>query len=157
MSTPQKEAERAADGNSSFNLRELLLPLATILIAVGLGFLASGQTNGQGPLPRDENDQQKEYRRELHSYFWGIGLALGLTLVPFALVYWSAMSPFSLAVTVGVFAFVQIVVHFRFFLHIDPPRQKRDDLYLILFSTLILGVMGAGSIWIMGDLAGRMH
>ncbi len=103
------------------------------------------------------SDQTAEnYRRDLHSYFWGIGLALVLTLVPFALVYWKAMSPFSLAIAIGAFALVQMVVHFRFFLHINPPRQKRDDLYLILFSSLVVVVMVSGTIWIMTNLAARM-
>ena len=156
MSASQNEAGLAAGGKSPFNLRNLLLPLVAIMAAVGLGSFAGRPTKGRDPAPRDEHDE-KAYRRELHSYFWGVGLALGLTLVPFALVYWSMMSPNSLAVIIGVFAFVQIVVHFRFLLHVDPPRQKRDDLYLILFSTLILVTMGAGTIWIMGDLAERMH
>lgn len=103
------------------------------------------------------SDQTAEnYRRDLHSYFWGIGLALALTMVPFALVYWKAMSPFGLCIAIGAFALVQMVVHFRFFLHIDPPRQKRDDLLLILFSGLVILIMVSGTIWIMTNLAARM-
>ena len=58
---------------------------------------------------------------------------------------------------VGVLAFIQIVVHFRFFLHIDPPNQNTSDLMLILFTSLILMAMVGGTIWILGDLAARMH
>ena len=50
---------------------------------------------------------------------------------------------------------VQMIVHFRFFLHIGF-HQKREDLQLILFSTLLLFLMVAGTIWIMASLAGRM-
>lgn len=110
----------------------------------------------EAPASAPANRQAEDYRRDLHSYFWGIGLALALTMVPFALVYWKAMSPFGLYVAIGAFALVQMVVHFRFFLHINPPRQKRDDLYLILFSSLILIVMISGTIWIMANLAMRM-
>ena len=102
------------------------------------------------------NTDNDEYRRDLHSYIWGLVLALTLTSVPFALVYWTLLSRDALICTIGAFALVQIVVHFRFFLHINPPKQKVDDLQLILFSSLILIVMAGGTIWIMANLAVRM-
>lgn len=110
----------------------------------------------EAPASAQADQNAEDYRRDLHSYFWGIGLALVLTMVPFGLVYWKAMPQFDLYIAIGAFALVQMVVHFRFFLHIDPPRQKRDDLYLILFSSLILIVMISGTIWIMANLAMRM-
>jgi cytochrome o ubiquinol oxidase operon protein cyoD len=75
--------------------------------------------------------------------------------VPFALVHWVAMPRLSLPSVIGAFALAQMVVHFRFFLHIGF-RQKREDLQLILFSTLLLVIMVAGTIWIMASLAMRM-
>ncbi|MEO9101117.1 MAG: cytochrome C oxidase subunit IV family protein, partial [Rhodoferax sp.] len=92
---------------------------------------------------------------EFHSYVWGIGLALLLTVLPFALVHWQAIPRLWLVVTIGVFALLQMVVHFRFFLHIGF-KQNRDDLQLILFSTLLLVIMVAGTLWIMASLAMRM-
>jgi len=102
-------------------------------------------------------DPEAEHRRELRSYIYGFVLALLLTAVPFALVYWSALPHYWMVTTIGVFAVIQVVVHFRFFLHIKPPRQKVDDLHLILFSTLILALMGGGTIWVLANLATRMH
>jgi cytochrome o ubiquinol oxidase operon protein cyoD len=102
-------------------------------------------------------DQECEAKRQLRSYIWGISLALAMTLPPFALVYWSALPRFWLLVAIGGFAVVQIVVHFRFFLHIDLSKQKREDLQLILFSALILVLMGGGTLWIMANLALRMN
>jgi cytochrome o ubiquinol oxidase operon protein cyoD len=99
--------------------------------------------------------RKREERKEFYSYVWGIALALLLTLVPFALVHWAAMPRLPLLSVIGVFALAQIVVHFRFFLHIGF-RQKREDLQLILFSTLLLVIMVAGTIWIMANLAMRM-
>ena len=98
---------------------------------------------------------KQEERHEFHSYLWGIGLALLLTLVPFALVQWVGMPRVALLIVIGAFALVQMLVHFRFFLHVSF-RQKRDDLQLILFSTLLLTIMVAGTIWIMASLALRM-
>ncbi|NMM38159.1 MAG: cytochrome-c oxidase [Glaciimonas sp.] len=104
----------------------------------------------------DETATRKlEERKVFHSYVWGISLALSLTLLPFALMHWGAMRGLSLLGVIGALALVQMVVHFHFFLHIGW-RQKRDDLLLILFSTLLMVIMVAGTIWIMANLAMRM-
>lgn len=101
--------------------------------------------------------QRKEQeRREFRSYAWGLGLALTLTVLPFALVQWNPGMPrLPLLIAVGVFALLQMLVHFRCFLHIGF-RQQREDLQLILFSALLLVIMVGGTIWIMGSLAARM-
>jgi cytochrome o ubiquinol oxidase operon protein cyoD len=103
------------------------------------------------------DDQAAEFWRELRSYLYGILLAFALTGVPFALVYWSAIPRYWIFVAIGVLGVIQVAVHFRFFLHIDPPRQKRDDLHLMLFSALILTMMTGGTIWILANLAVRMR
>jgi len=104
---------------------------------------------------RNATTRKLEERKEFRSYIWGIALALVLTLVPFALVHWAAMPRLWLLSAIGAFALVQIVIHFRFFLHIGF-WQKREDLQLILFSTLLLVIMVTGTIWIMASLAMRM-
>lgn len=53
------------------------------------------------------------------------------------------------------FALVQMIVHFRFFMHIRL-NGRREDLQLILFSTAVLIIMVGGTVWIMGGLALRM-
>ncbi len=103
----------------------------------------------------DAAELKREERQDFHSYVWGVGLALLLTVVPFGLVHWEAFPRTPLLIVIGAFALMQILVHFRFFLHIGF-RQKRDDLQLILFSTLLLTIMVAGTIWIMASLAMRM-
>ena len=103
----------------------------------------------------NEQNLAREEHKALHSYLWGVGLALLLTVVPFALVYWAVVPRFPLLITIGVLALVQMAVHFRFFLHISF-NENRDDLQLILFSTLLLLIMVAGTIWVMANLALRM-
>lgn len=97
----------------------------------------------------------EDERRELRSYSWGIGLALLFTLMPFAVVHGTAMPRFWLLIAIGCAALLQMLVHFRCFLHIGF-RQNREDLQLILFSTLLLGIMVGGTIWIMASLTTRM-
>lgn len=119
------------------------------------------RTAQQAAPARDRAEQreqlQREEQREFRSYVWGIGLALLLTLVPFALVKWVPSIPrFSFLIVIGAFALAQMMVHFRFFLHISFS-QKREDLLLILFSALLLFIMVAGTVWIMASLGMRMQ
>ena len=109
----------------------------------------------QANTTEDPADLQREERQDFRSYVWGVGLALLLTLMPFALVHWASLPRSALLIVIGAFALVQMAVHFRFFLHIGF-RQKREDLHLILFSTLLLIIMVGGTIWIMYSLAQRM-
>lgn len=102
------------------------------------------------------NSQEQEYAQELRSYLVGFGLALALSIIPFAVVAWEGLSSTSTLWIIAALALVQIVVHFRFFLHIDLSRQKRDDLQLILFSVLLVIIMVGGTIWIMFNLRMRM-
>lgn len=103
----------------------------------------------------DAADRKRQERHEFRSYAWGIGLALVLTLAAFWMVHWSVVPRYRLLIAIGALALVQMAVHFRFFLHLSFSH-KREDLQLILFSTLLLIIMVAGTIWIMASLAARM-
>jgi cytochrome o ubiquinol oxidase operon protein cyoD len=104
---------------------------------------------------RDETNSSADERRERRSYLYGAAIALVLTLLAFATVRWKILPPATLVGAVGILAIIQMVVHFRFFLHIRLKRN-RADLHLIAFSGLILLIMVAGTVWIMSSLALRM-
>ena len=97
-----------------------------------------------------------EARNERSSYLWGLGLAVVLTGAAFGLAVFKILSGAPLLATIGVLALIQIAVQFRFFLHIDLSRSKREDLQLILFTGLLILIMVSGSLWIMSSLDGRM-
>lgn len=101
-------------------------------------------------------NDRAELRRERRSYLVGLALAAVLTAVAFGAVAWSGWSRSSLLWVIGTSAVVQVGVHFRYFLHIDLSKSKRDDLQLILFSFLIVLLMAGGTIWILTNLRGRM-
>lgn len=97
------------------------------------------------------------YGQDLRTYLIGYGLALILTLASFAAVALNGIELAHRLALITIFGLIQLLVHFRFFLHIDLSRQKREDLQLILFSVLLLAIMAGGTIWIMANLTTRMH
>ncbi len=95
-------------------------------------------------------------RDEIRRYAAGYCLALALTAVAFATVHWPILvSTTTFAVVLGL-ALLQMVVHFACFLHISLRKSSRDDLQLILFSTLIMILMVSGTLVILFNLRARM-
>ena len=86
----------------------------------------------------------------LNSYIIGFALAIALTIVPFGLV----MSHASIGtpLIIAVFALAQISVHVVYFLHLDRSQEQRWNLTALLFTTIVLGIILGGSIWIMHNL-----
>jgi cytochrome o ubiquinol oxidase operon protein cyoD len=95
-------------------------------------------------------------RDEVRSYAIGYGLALILTCAAFAVVYWPSFATTTTLSIVLALALVQAAVHFRYFLHISLQKSARDDLQLILFSTLIVMLMVSGTLIILFNLRARM-
>lgn len=93
---------------------------------------------------------------ELASYITGYVLAVLLTCFAFSVGVWHWVTYGKALGVVFSLALVQVIVHFRFFLHIDLKRSARDDLQLILFSTLIILLMAGGTIIILFNLRHRM-
>ncbi|WP_110674973.1 cytochrome o ubiquinol oxidase subunit IV [Salinicola sp. RZ23] len=100
--------------------------------------------------------EAQERASEQRSYLWGFTLALILTLIPFGVAAFAEWRPLHLYLLIGLCAMVQVVVHFRCFLHITLARNKREDLQLILFTALILLIMVGGTLWILFNLYYRM-
>ncbi len=95
-------------------------------------------------------------RHGLAIYGTGYALALLLTICAFGLVWLHLLAPgWCLGGVLGL-AFLQVIVHFRCFLHIDLRRSARDELHLILFSSLIILLMTGGTLVILFNLRARM-
>jgi cytochrome o ubiquinol oxidase operon protein cyoD len=102
----------------------------------------------QAPTDRSESLQQP--------YLKGFVLALLLTGVPFGLVAASLLPRFTTLVVIAVLAVVQVVVHLRYFLHIDLKSTPRDNLLALGFAAVLIFLMVGGTLWIMLDLDARM-
>ena len=90
------------------------------------------------------------------SYLVGFVLAVILTAIPFAAVAQHMLSPASTMLLIAITAVLQILVHLRFFLHINFTTTPRENLLALAFTTVLLVIMLGGSLWIMIDLARRM-
>jgi len=98
----------------------------------------------------------RSLRRDFITYGIGYLLAVALTGIAFACVFYRLLSPGATLGVVLVLAFIQIIVHMRCFLHISLKRSARADLQLILFSAVIILLMVGGTIVILGNLMARM-
>lgn len=95
-------------------------------------------------------------RQETRTYLAGFAAALVLTGAAFALVHWRVGSTTHTFAAVLGLGLAQILVHFRCFLHVSLRRSARDDLLLILFSSLIIALMVGGTLVILFNLRDRM-
>ena len=94
--------------------------------------------------------------RQTMTYVVGYGSALVLTCAAFGLVYLSLLSGSEAFYTVLGLGLLQMLVHFRCFLHIDLKRSARADLVLILFSSLVMALMVGGTLVVLFNLRRRM-
>ncbi|WP_048307386.1 cytochrome o ubiquinol oxidase subunit IV [Halomonas sp. PR-M31] len=104
-------------------------------------------------LPISEDETLKG---EFRDYCIGGVLALLLTMLAFALVAWNIFESWNRLISLSLLAIIQVIVHFRYFLHIDLRKSHRDELQLILFTGLILFLMAGGTVWILWNLHFRM-
>ena len=89
-------------------------------------------------------------------YIAGFVFALVLTGIPFGLVVAGLLPRFTTLVVIAVLALVQVVVHLRYFLHLDLESTPRENLLALAFAAVLICIMIGGSLWIMLDLNARM-
>ena len=95
-------------------------------------------------------------RHGLRSYLVGFVLAVVLTAIPFYLVATHALPPSRIMYVIAVAAVLQILVHLRFFLHLNFTSTPKENLLAIVFAAVLIFIMVGGSFWIMFDLHTRM-
>jgi cytochrome o ubiquinol oxidase subunit IV len=94
--------------------------------------------------------------RSIKPYLIGLGLAVILTAIPFALVASGALARGTTLIIIAVAAIVQILVHLGFFLHIGFRTTPRENLIALAFAGVLIFFMVGGTLWIMFDLYYRM-
>ena len=82
------------------------------------------------------------------SYLTGFVLAVILTAIPF----WMVMSGnfTKQATVIGIFGFavVQIIVHLKYFLHLNFTQEGKLNTFSFLFTALIIVMLVGLSVWI---------
>ncbi|MDF1760727.1 MAG: cytochrome o ubiquinol oxidase subunit IV [Coxiellaceae bacterium] len=91
-------------------------------------------------------------RKTFTAYIVGFLGSLFLTILAFYAVGNRILSDTGLYVLVSVLAVVQLYVQVIFFLRVNASRQARLNLVSFIFTIIIIGVLLAGSIWIMHSL-----
>ena len=86
----------------------------------------------------------------------GFLLSAVLTAIPFWLVMSGTLTAQLTAVIVVALAFVQIIVHTVFFLHVNRQSEGGWTMLTMLFTLVIVAIVIAGSLWIMYHLNTNM-
>ena len=113
---------------------------------------------------RDEGDlppgmpivQRGRAREAVTSYVIGLVLSIGLTAGSFYLLRTHAVWRPAIPIAMIALAVAQIGVHLVFFLHITTAPDNTNNVLALAFGILIVGLVVAGSIWIMGHLDRNM-
>lgn len=95
-------------------------------------------------------------KQDFAAYGIGYLLAVLLTAVAFACVFFRLLPRSEAFIFVLVLAFIQICVHLRCFLHVSLKPSARADLQLLLFSTVIIGLIVIGTLVILFNERARM-
>ena len=140
--------------------RVLKLSSVVMLLAAVASLVKGGSTPQALPAPPKFRPKSSpapaSATPEVMTYLVGYGFALLLTGVAFALVHWHWTRPTTALAIVFALGLVQMVVHFRCFLHVTLSGPARDDLQLIAFSTLIILLMVGGTLVVLFNLRMRM-
>ncbi|MCD5993468.1 cytochrome o ubiquinol oxidase subunit IV [Pseudomonas sp. CDFA 602] len=90
------------------------------------------------------------------SYNIGFILSVVLTLIPFGLAIFPVLSRSTTLWLVVISAAIQVVVHLKFFLHLDTAVEQRWNLVALLFSAVIILLLVGLSLWIMSSIHHNM-
>jgi cytochrome o ubiquinol oxidase operon protein cyoD len=85
----------------------------------------------------------------MKSYLVGVVLASMLTAIPFGLVATRTLPPTQTLVVIAIAAVAQVVVHLRYFLHLDLKSSSQDKLIALCFTAIVLFILVGGTLWIM--------
>jgi cytochrome o ubiquinol oxidase operon protein cyoD len=91
------------------------------------------------------------------SYLTGFVLSVVLTAIPFWLVMAHVFhDPRVTAFAVMGFAFVQIVVHMIYFLHMSTKSENGWTMMALIFTIVLVVITLTGSMWVMYNLNSNM-
>jgi cytochrome o ubiquinol oxidase subunit IV len=112
-----------------------------------------GADTGTDAAPGDQDAGGQGVAAEIRNYLIGLALAAGFTVASFwvasgtGLIYVPGVPMALAALAIG-----QMGVHLVFFLHITTGSDNTNNALALAFGVLIVGIVIAGSLWIMYHL-----
>ena len=92
----------------------------------------------------------------LGSYVAGFVLAVILTAGAFGVVLRGGLDPATAIIVLAVLAFVQVVVHLVFFLHLNASAGEGWNLLSLAYTVLAAAFLIFGTIWVMHNVSMNM-
>ena len=89
-------------------------------------------------------------------YIAGFVLSVLLTAASFGLVLGGLLPPRTELVSLAALAFVQIVVHLIYFLHMNGSSSQRWNVLAFSFTVLVAAIVIVGSLWVMHNASLNM-
>jgi cytochrome o ubiquinol oxidase operon protein cyoD len=104
-----------------------------------------------------ESEHDTNAHGSRRGYLIGFGLSVVLTALPFWLVMTGTIANAqTAAIVIVALAFVQIIVHTVFFLHVNSRVEGGWTLMALAFTVVIVAIVISGSLWIMYHLNSNM-
>jgi cytochrome o ubiquinol oxidase operon protein cyoD len=102
---------------------------------------------------QDAHDVASSRHGSFRDYLIGFALAAVLTAIPFWIVMYDVFrNPRVGAVVILIFAFVQIVVHMVYFLHMNTKSEGGWTVLALIFTAVLVVITLSGSLWVMEHL-----
>ncbi|WP_027800792.1 cytochrome o ubiquinol oxidase subunit IV [Paraburkholderia dilworthii] len=92
----------------------------------------------------------------LRGYVGGFVLSVLLTAAAFGLVMRGVFPAQTAMIALSVLAFVQVVVHLVFFLHIDMSAGQRWNVMALAYTALAALFLIGGTVWVMHNVSMNM-
>jgi cytochrome o ubiquinol oxidase subunit IV len=112
---------------------------------------------GEDAAPGDPEMGPHQVASGIVNYLIGLALATGLTIASFWVASGTSFiySP-GVPMALAALAVAQMGVHLAFFLHITTGPDNTNNALALAFGGLIVGIVIAGSLWIMYHLNANM-
>jgi len=90
------------------------------------------------------------------SYIIGFILSLILTLGSFGLLMVDGVPRGIILPGIVVLCVAQLFVQLVFFLHMGTSKSQRSNVAAFVFAVFIIGIIVAGSVWVLGNMNANM-
>ncbi|MDP9586642.1 UNVERIFIED_ORG: cytochrome o ubiquinol oxidase operon protein cyoD [Burkholderia contaminans] len=107
-------------------------------------------------MAHSHSSQLEEGHGSVGGYVAGFILSVLLTAASFGLVMGGVLSPHALLIALAALAFVQIVVHLVYFLHMNGSSGQRWNVMAFSYTVLTAAILIVGTLWVMHNVSMNM-